>query len=43
MKLKPMQEKLLLNAIAEAKNGAVPGKTESAERTERTERSWFRK
>ena len=43
MKLKPMQEKLLLNVIAEAKNGAVPGKAESVEKTERSERSWFRK
>lgn len=43
MKLKPMQEKLLLNAIVEAKNGAVPVKTESVEKPERSERSWFRK
>ena len=49
MKLSAMQEKRLLAAIAEAKNGSVPGKAEAtersekAERTERSERSWFRK
>ena len=43
MKLKPMQEKLLLNAISDAKNGVTTVKAESSERSERSERSWFRK